>query len=256
MNKKAEVFKYLVFIVAVLFACQAVAAQGKSSQDEKILFHENKELTGDKKKDAVIVKGIQYEKGSDFYKEIILMVTSKGILREVPLSSGCSPTVTFADLNHDGVKDVLVTIPAVNREEADPVEAFAYTFKDDKLLDLTVPPPVQVTSQYLNDYKAVVMVEDQEPVVLNVMSRRNEYEELGLYQDGILNEETELLIDSYYSLKTYTTLGRGKNLEGIQRINGIHQQDGLADLVSKWQYESGRWKLMKVKIKPIQPKNK
>ncbi|MEK3800486.1 FG-GAP repeat protein [Peribacillus sp. FSL H8-0477] len=258
MNKKAEIFKYLVFIVAVLFACQAVAAQGKSSQDEKILYHEKKELTGDKKKDAIIVKGIQYENGSDFYKEIILMVTSKGVLREVPLSSGCSPTVSFADLNHDGVKDVLVTVPAFNHEEGDstPIEAFAFTFKDDKLLDLSVPPAVQVTSQYLNDYKAVLKVDNHKPIVLDVKNRRKEYEELGLYQEGILNEETELMIDSYYSLKTYQILGRGKNLEGRQRINGIHQQDSLADLVSKWHYEKDGWRLVDVKIKPVQMKKK
>lgn len=258
MSKKAEVFKYLVFIVAVLFACQAVAAQGKSSQDERILFHEKKELTGDKKKDAIIIKGIQYENGSDFYKEIILMVTSKGVLREVHLSSGFSPAVSFADLNHDGLKDVLVTVPAVNHEETDtiPIEAFAFTFKDDKLLDLSVPPAVQVTSQYLNDYKAVLKVDDQKPIVLDVKDRRKEYEELGLYQEGILNEETELMIDSYYSLKTYQFLGRGKNLEGRQRINGIHQQDSLADLISKWHYEKDGWKLVDVKIKPVQTKKK
>lgn len=257
MSKKAEIFKYLVFILAVLFACQAVAAQAKSSQDERILYHEKIELTGDKKKDAVIVKGIQYEDESNFYKEIILMVTSNGILREVQLSSGCSPSVSFADLNHDGLKDVLVTIPAANQQAGLlPIEAYAYTFKDDKLLDLSIPPSVQVTSQYLNDYKAVLKVDNQEPVVIDLKNRRKEYEELGLYQEGVLNEETELMIDSYYTLKTYQILGRGKNLEGRQRINGIHQQDSLADLISKWHYEKGEWKLVDVKIKPVQLKKK
>ncbi|MFJ7747935.1 hypothetical protein [Peribacillus sp. NPDC097295] len=250
MNKLA-LLKYTVLVLSIFLSYQAVEAHDKSFPEDGTYISSKRDVTGDQKIDIIQVQGTPYNKESKFLKEIELLVESNRQSINVPLEAGYKPELALADLNKDGVQDVLVTVLTEGIERT--VNSYAYTFKDGKARDLEVPPSVPVTAQFLDGYKAEVMIEGNKPIIVDVSSRKKEYEELGIYQDGKLNESTELLVNSYSSLKPKTFFGKGKGLSGVQYVMGSNERDPLLEIKSFWSFNHG-WELIKTDIKPIKKK--
>ncbi|CAH0243652.1 hypothetical protein SRABI84_02945 [Peribacillus simplex] len=171
----------------------------------------------------------------------------------VPLGAGYTPDLKVADLNNDGVQDVLVTVLMEGRERL--ITSYAYTFKDGKVKELEVPPSVPVMAQFLDGYKAEIIIEGQKPVVIDVSSRKQAYDELGIYRNGKLNEPTELLVDPYSSLDLKTVFGKGKALMGVQNVKGPDERDSILEIKSVWKYNNG-WQLVKAQVKSAKGRNK
>ncbi|MDQ7864368.1 hypothetical protein RCO48_34535 [Peribacillus frigoritolerans] len=94
------------------------------------IYQQKRDVTGDQKIDIIQVQGLPYEEGSKFLKKIELSVESNRRTIDVPLEAGYNPDLKVADLNNDGVQDVLVTVLMEGRERL--ISSYAYTFKDGK----------------------------------------------------------------------------------------------------------------------------
>ncbi|MGE8080892.1 hypothetical protein [Peribacillus loiseleuriae] len=247
MNVKTNMLKYLIFPLAFFITYQAVSAQHKDIPNEMILVTEKRDVTGDNIPDRLVIKGLKYEEDAEFLKEITLYVDTGEKKFELPLSSGYKPAIQFVDVNKDGVEDVFITT-----ETGGILNSFLFSFKDQMMKDLTVPKTVPITAQFLDNYQAKVTINGKKPWVIDLSDRKEEYEQSGIYTNGILNEATELLVDGFATLKPVSLIGKGKGLVGIQLVSGVYHADGIALVESKWSYEKGKWKLIKAKIKPLQ----
>lgn len=250
--KKLYLLKYAVLVISLFLSYQAVEAHDKNFQVDGTYISTKRDVTGDQKIDIIQVQGLPYEEGSKFLKKIELSVESNRRTISVPLEAGYKPDLKVADLNNDGVQDVLVTVLMEGRDRL--ITSYAYTFKDGKVKELEVPPSVPVMAQFLDGYKAEIRIEGQKPVVIDVSSRKQTYDELGIYRNGKLNEPTELLVDPYSSLDLKTVLGKGKGLMGIQNVKGSDERDPIFEIKSVWNYNNG-WKLVKAQVKPVKAKN-
>ncbi|MDQ0220471.1 hypothetical protein ELQ35_14045 [Peribacillus cavernae] len=244
-----SLLKFLFIFSCVLFSYQAVAAGKTPTQDAQTIVTKALDVTGDGKVDSISIKGVPYEQGSKFLKEIKLVVNGgKAQKVSVSLDAGYEPKLQFADFNRDGVDDVFITIPTGSSGGL--VNSYAYTFLNDKAFDLTVPPPVAITGQFLDNYKAAISVPLQKTITLDVSDRKKDYERIGLYQlNGKLNEPTEVMVDPYSVLNITDIQGLGQGLKGIQRVSGAYHADGLADVSSEWVYRKGKWELLLTKTK-------
>ncbi|PAL08068.1 hypothetical protein [Peribacillus simplex] len=246
--KKLDLLKYAVLVISLFLSYQAVEAHDKNFQVDGTYISTKRDVTGDQKIDIIQVQGLPYEEGSKFLKKIELSVESNRRTIDVPLEAGYNPDLKVADLNDDGVQDVLVTVLMEGRERL--ISSYAYTFKDGKVKELEVPPSVPVMAQFLDGYKAEIIIEGQKPVVMDVSSRKQAYDKLGIYRNGKLNEPTELLVDPYSSLDFKTVFGKGKVLMGVQNVKGSDDRDPILAIKSVWKYDKG-WQLVKVQVKPV-----
>ncbi|MGE7878216.1 hypothetical protein [Peribacillus muralis] len=251
--KKLNLLKYAVLVISLFVSYQAVEAHDKDFQVDGTYMSTKRDVTGDEKIDIIQVQGLPYKAGSKFLKKIELSVESDRRMISVPLKAGYNPELKVADLNNDGLQDVLVTVLMEGKDRL--ISSYAYTFKDGRVHELDMPPSVPVTAQFLDGYKAQISIEGQKPVVLDIRSRKKTYDELGIYQDGKLNEPTELLIDPYSKLDIKTVFGKRKRLIGTQKVNGSDERDPLLEIESVWTYKHD-WTLVKAKVKEIKVNKK
>ncbi len=237
-----------IITFGILFALPALetsAAQVKP----KTIVSTKENVTCDGKKDTLSLIGIPYDETANFLKEIYLRVQfSEGGEKTLQVGSGYEPTVQFADLNHDGCKDVFVSIQTGGSGGI--VENELYSFKDRKFVDLSVPLPVQVEAYFIDGYKARIKLPNNKSYTIDLSGRKEDYDRMGLYKDGKLSEPTELMIDPYSSMKITRTLS-GLGLNGIQRVSGAYHADGIGDIESLWFYANGKWVLEKVKFREL-----
>lgn len=250
--KMLDLLKYTVLVISLFLSYQAVEAHDKNFQVDGPYISAKRDVTGDQKIDIIQVQGLPYEKGSKFLKKIELSVDSNRRTISVPLEAGYNPDLKVTDLNNDGIQDVFVTVLMEGGERL--ITSYAYTFKDGKAKELEIPPPVPVMAQFLDGYKAEIIIEGQKPVVIDVSSRKQAYDEMGIYLNGKLNEPTELLVDPYSSLDLKTVFGKGKALVGVQHVKGSDERDSILEIKSVWKYNNG-WQLVKAQVKPVKAKN-
>ncbi|PLT32477.1 hypothetical protein [Bacillus sp. V5-8f] len=257
MLRVKKLINIIMFIVLALsvFGYRAVSAQFDSEPEEKIIVTKKRDVTGDGKKERISIVGIPYEQDSAFLREINLVVEVKdGKKVNLPLDAGFDPKLHFADFNGDGLKDVYVTISTGSSGGL--INSYAYTFTGGKAKDLSVPPPVSITGQFLDNYKIVMSVPLQKPLVLDVSNRKKDYIKLGMYQkNGKLNEPTEVMVDPYSLFNITKISGKRKGLKGVQRVSGAYHADALTDIYSEWEYRDGNWQLLKTKTKEITKKS-
>lgn len=249
MNDQTNILKYLILLLAVFFTYQAASAQDNDIASEIILVTENRDVTGDHVADRLVIKGLKYEEDAEFLKAITLYVNTGEKKFELPFASGYKPTIQFVDVNKDGVEDVFITTETGGSGGI--LNSFLFSFKDQNMKDLTVPKMVPITAQFLDNYQAMLTINGKKPLVIDLSDRKEEYEQSGIYSNGILNEATELLVDGFSTLKPVFLIGKGKGLMGVQLVSGVYHADGVALVESKWGYEKGEWKLIKAKIKPL-----
>ena len=221
---------------------------GKIEGKKQILVEKKIDVTGDGKEDTVEIKGVPYEEGSSYMKEIVLSVTaSNGKTYKTDLDSGFEPMIDFPDLNHDGIADMFISIPTGGSGGIS--NYFLYTLKDFQLTDITVPAPLMITSQFLDGYKASITIENTgQSYTFDLKDRKKEYERLGIYHHGKLNEPMELMVDPYSTLKPFIVKNDSSGLKGVQQVSGAYHADEIAFIESTWYLENGKWNVVDTKV--------
>ncbi len=219
--------------------------------ENKVVQEYQEDITGNGKKDQIVIKGVPYDETSLFLKEITLQVkTDENQSFSIPLEGGYDPTADFIDLNHDGVKDVFISIPTGGSGGI--YNYYLYTFKNNREINLTVPKPLVIQGHFLDNYKATISI----PVIqgsytIDLKDRKKEYDRLGLYNNGKLNEPTELMVDPYSYMKPQKFGNKGDGLKAIQSISGAYHADRIGQVESDWYYKDGQWNLMGASFIPV-----
>lgn len=257
MKKEFGLVLLALFFLSLNAITGAYAIEGENEQapvetsfvDKPMnLLKEEMDVSGDGKPDSIEISGIPYEEGSSFLKEINLEINgSNGKHYKAELDSGFDPELKFVDLNHDGIQDMYIAIPTGSSGGI--ANHFLYTLKDFTLTDIGVPDPLIITSGFQEGYKAVMTIDNTgETYNFNLISRKKDYDRLGIFVNGKLNEPRELMVDPYSSLKPSIVKNELYGLKGVQQISGAYHADGIAFVESKWIYENGKWTLLDTKV--------
>lgn len=209
-----------------------------------ILASYEKELTGDSHREKI--KVIRKE------NKVTEMVITSSENRQyrIPLPRNAEPHVTFGDLNHDGVKDVFITIPA-EKHNSSP-EYKIYTLKDEKLEKITLPNGVMVTAQFENGYKASIQIKETgQSYVIDLKDQKNKFDQIGIFQDGLLNEPTELMIHSMDELKPVRFKDFSVGLKSRQSITDGFSEEIIGYVDSTWKWSNANWELHKTTVKKV-----
>jgi len=245
--KKEVVFAIAAFIFMTLSAI--TYAYAVENNEKMILLSEEKiDVSNDGKKDTILLKGVPYEEGTKFLKEIQLQIdASNGKSYKVELEPGYSPAIQYVDLNHDGLKDMFISIDSGGSGGIS--YYYLYTLKDFILQDLGVPDPLVINSQFMNGYKANISINDTgQSYTFDLRNRADDYERLGIYHNGKLSEPMELMVDPYSSLKPIQMNDKMYGLIGIQAVSGAYHADRIALVEATWYYENGKWVLKNTKV--------
>ncbi|MBB6447404.1 hypothetical protein [Bacillus benzoevorans] len=247
MKKEFGLVLIALFFLSLNNTFTAVYALDKDGK-EVVLIEEKADISGDGKEDTIFLKGIPYEEGASYLKEIFLQITgSNGKSERVELEGGYEPGVTFVDLNHDDIEDMLISIPSGGSGGMTNYSLF--TYKDFQLKEIAPPDPLTITSQFLDQYQAKITIENTgQSYNFDLKSRKNDYDRLGIYQNGKLNEPRELMVDPYSTLKPVKINDNSYGLKAIQQISGAYHADGIAFIESTWNYENGKWLLLDTKV--------
>ena len=249
--KRELLITFSAFFFMSLTALTGVYA-GESKEKTVTISEDKVDITGDGKKDLVYVKGVPFEEGAQYLKRIYLKIrASDGEIYKIDLEAGYDPTTIYKDMNHDSVKDILISVPTGGSGGLS--NFYLYSLKDFQVTDLTVPETLAVSSQFEDDYKASISIEETgQSYSFDLSDRKEEYERLGLYQDGKLNEPTELMVLPFGTLKPIKLKNDRYGLKGSQRINGAYNADGIANLESTWLYENGKWQVISAEVKELE----
>jgi hypothetical protein len=210
------------------------------------------DITGDKIKDTIIIQGTYLKEKSLDLKNVSLQIvdTKRQQTFSFPLPIGSKPFLSITDFNHDGVKDVFVTIYSNSNDHH--IKGFVYSFRDGQQVNLLAPLPVDVQASLQDHYQAKIVIGKKE-YKIDASSNKKTYEKLGVYNKGKLNEPMELMVSGYSTLKaTYMLQGHG--LIGKQTVTGAFKEDVLGEVISTWLLENKEWKLKKVYFKKSKKK--
>ena len=245
--------KELLFAFAAFFFMSLHAIAGSFAEEHTVpnvlaIKTYEKDVTGDGAKDQITMWGKPFEPGALFYKKIWAEIkTSEGKEVQIDYEGGYEPEIQFPDLNHDGVKDLLQS--SATGGSGGLYSYSLYTLADNVEEEIGMPPALSIEAHFENDYKGVITFNDtNESVTVDLSDRKDDYERLGIFQGGKLNEPTEMMVIPYAMFETVKIPDKkGVGLKGIQRISGAYQADGIGNVYSYWYYEKGQWNLTDVK---------
>lgn len=241
--KKVQIFGLATILIITLTTITGVYAKDK--QDTTLATYK-KDITGDKQQDRIDIKGSP--DGKNFNAIEIEIVTSKNKKFNIPLSSHQKPKVLFKDLNQDGIKDLFVMALEIDKENAN--EYHLYSFKDDQFINIELPDPLSLTAQYENDYQASIVIDKTgNEYRIDLKSKMENFERTGLYQNGRLNEPTELLVHTFQQITPVRLRDMKMGLRASQRIGDSYSGASIANVVSIWKWTNERWELHKTVVK-------
>ncbi|MBA4538649.1 hypothetical protein H1Z61_16325 [Bacillus aquiflavi] len=238
--------KELLFAYTAFFLMSIIAITGAYAEEEAsmiIISKDKIDVTGDGKKEIIYVKGRQLERKTNFLNEVYLEVQdSHQNTYSIDLGSGYKPKLIYQDFNGDGTKDIFVKISTDKGGKV--TNHFLYTLANFTVENLTVPQSQTINGEYQDNYQAFISVDETKKTYeLDLTSQKNEFDQLGLYQNGKLMIPTELIVSPYLKLKPVKMNGEQYGLRGIQQVRGIDDQT-IAYLKSTWVYKDKSWQFV------------
>lgn len=172
----------------------------------------------------------------------------------LPMNPGIRPDMVAADLTGDGIPEVLQF--SESGDNGGSADYSLYTFKNGIPKEITLPG-FAAEGYFENHYQAVLSLPYlQKPIQIDLLSRRDIYRELGLYQkNGLLNEPAELMMGTQRKYKIIENGKEAKLLASIIHVNGFSYTDHLGTLKTTWKFAKGGWRATEVrwngKIQPL-----
>lgn len=227
----------LLFFLIVGTCVYTVDAKAKKSN----VIQKSEDITGDGVKDSVTLKKISKLRSK---KIILITKLSNGKTHELSLEKGMDQDLSLVDVNHDGVKDVFV-----RNSYKEKVENHLFSYKDFIFKEFPIPSLPTIQGQFLNGYTAQIDIQETATdYAIKLKKRKQKYDSLGIYQNGKVNEPTELVIDPYGGFKAVKFNDGDFGLKGVQRISGIEKNDPIALVESYYSLMGGNWILRKVMV--------
>jgi hypothetical protein len=245
--KKETVLAFTAFLLLSFTAMTGVDAVEENTKTITI-SKEEADITGDGQNEIIYLKGVPYQEETSYLKNIYLDIKeSNGKNVRLPLQSGSKAALQLVDLNDDGMKDLFVCV--LTGGSGGITINYLYSFKDGLKTNLTVPEPLELSSKFINDYKAEIKIsETGKSYLFDLIDREKYYKKMGLYHNGKLNEPTELTVNPFSSLQPIPLEGGKLGLKGVQRVTGIANADTIAYVQSIWLLTDGHWKLIHAEV--------
>ena len=241
--KRLQIFGITIILSITLTTITGVYAKEKKEITTLVTY--KKDITGDNQQDIIEVKGINA--GEKFNNLEIDIITSKNKKYNIPLTGSKKPKVIFKDLNQDGLKDLFVASSPLEENEND---FHLYSFNDDQFTNIGLPEPLSLTAQFENNYQASIVIDKTgNEYTIDLKNKRESFERSGLYQNGRLNEPTELLIHSNVQIIPERLKNMNVGLKIIQPLGESFSGITHANFVSTWEWRNGRWELRKTVVK-------
>jgi len=251
--RKELLFAFTAFFFMSLSAITGAYAL-ENGEQEKILLEEQKDFNGDGKTENMTLLGISSEDEDNFFKKLTIQVSDeKETKADITMDGGYNPNLELYDLDGDKQEEMFLTISDNERNSRKRYQLF--DFNGTEIKEVAIPELPVMTSSFKDDYKAELVIDGLKTYNFDLYERKNTYEQLGLYQNGHLNESTELIINPFTSLKP-SRYKQKFSLEGKQIISGIAAIDKIAYLETVWTSKKDGWKLEKFKVKEISSKTK
>ncbi len=228
-------------LLSALFFCRPASVQVLADEYEEWQEHD---ITGDKVKEKITLEGELTKDGMNL-REAKLKISGSSEA-EITVSGGSQPKLMIADLDHDGVKDIFLTIKPMG--EKNEVVGWAVSFKEGEFIRVDAPRPIVSEAAFRDDYEAVVELAGKE-YVLDLSKKKEEYEELGMYHNGKLNEPQELMVGGFSSMKP-TYMLKGKGIVALQPVSGMFEADTLGHIKTVWYLDKEEWMLEKASFIP------
>jgi len=224
----------------------------ENEEQEKNVLQEQKDINGDGKQETIGLNGILSEEENDFYTRLTIQITDSKEQKSVQeVDGGFNPQLELIDLDGDGTDEMFLTL--AENERGSKKRFAIYDYDGTMIKEASIPELPVMTSSFKEDYKAELVIEGIKTYNFDLYERKNTYEQLGLYQNGHLNESTELIISPFSQLKP-SSYKQKLTLEGKQMISGIAPVDKIAYLETVWTNKDNTWKLEKIKVKEISKK--
>ncbi len=236
--------KLLIVCVAFLLMTFAAITVEATPNKPKMLL-KKADITGDGVKDEVSLKENSMRKhGNNSPKLVISIKLSNGKTQVINLKNGHNSKMDLVDFNQDGVKEVFVRF-----SKGGTVEHQLFSFKDSILKEWSVPVLPTIQGQFSNDYLAKITIQETKMYyMLKLHSRKENYDSLGIYRNGKVNEPTELVIRPYGGLTPIKLHENEMGLKGVQIISGTGKTDTIAFVESYYSCVNGKWTPKKVKV--------
>jgi hypothetical protein len=242
--RKELLFAFAAFFFMSLHAIAGNFAEEHDRPNVMAIVTYEEDVTGDKNKDTITLWGKPFEPGALFYKEIWAEIkTSEEKEFRIDYEGGYEPEIEFVDLDHDGVRDLLES--SATGGSGGLYNYSLYTLAGSQKKEIAMPPDLSIEAYFENGYKGIITFNDtNESFTVNLSNRKEDYERLGIFQDGKLNEPTEMMVIPYAMFEPVKIKGEeGRGLRGVQRVSGAYQADAVGDVYSYWYYENGKWNL-------------
>lgn len=249
--------KQLVFVLIAFVVILSISSTASAAEQGKTILEYKHDVTGDGKLDDIIVYGIPFKGDSPYYQKIWAEIkTSEGKKLKIDYEGGYEPKLDFADLNHDGVDDILYS--SATGGSGGLYNYALHTAKGGEIKELPLPTPLAIQGHFDQDFVAVIEIPGLgEPIILDLWNRRKDYISTGLYQkNGQLNEPTELMIDPIAFFEVIKIEEKdGYGLKGYRQISGAYHADQLGVVETDWYFENGEWKPVHIEWKPSEKSN-
>ena len=224
-----------------------------------ILDEKAEDVNGNGKVEKVYLLGKRYEDSLIYMENTYILVEDSkesGYVVKLPEGRDCgyTPSMTLADVNGDGAKDVMVALPTGGSGGI--VGYFVYTLKDDKpeLIFDSDNISVDINGNFVDNYKAKLSIKDPKGIydmtaVVDLKEKKEMYDELELYKDGKLINPQEVMQNPYGLIELKDVDNDGIfELEAYQAVKGTCNADGLAEVITNWKWVDGSWEVIRLGI--------
>lgn len=224
-----------------------------------ILEEAMEDVNGNGEKEKIYLLGKRYEDSPIYMEHTYILVEDakgKGYVVRLPedRDGGYLPSMTLADVNGDGAKEIMVALPTGGSGGI--VGYFVYTLKDNKpeLIFDSDEISVDIKGNFEDDYKAKISIKDPKGIydmttIIDVKDKKEMYDELELYKDGKLLYPQDVMLNPY-SLIEFRDLDNDgvAELETYQAIKGTCNADGVAAVITNWKLIDGNWQVIRLGV--------
>lgn len=220
----------------------------------KVIATESIDVTGDKVPDKIyLVK----DKRNDVATNNLDLVikdgqTSSWIKVGMKDFSGDDGQLVLRDFTGDGVKDILVSVPA--GKDSGPINARIISVRDSKpktIFSTEDKKGLDLTAAFEDGFQARITGQGlSNAYLLDLASKKDTYLYLGVYnRQGKLLKKIVNSAPPFFALTPVDYDQDGVyELEGQQKMGGAVAEYPLATVKSLWKYSGGQWKTTKIQL--------
>lgn len=248
-------FYVLVLVSLALFIPSlnhVILANEEGNKTEPIVIATYEEdITGDGIKESIKLKGILLSEDSGFFHQVWADIKSEHDKEwKISYESGYEPTLTFNDLNHDKVTEMIYRSAA---DDGKLKHSHIHTLKNEIVTEIPLPKQHHVQGNFKDNFKVEVSISpNTKPDIVSVEDRTNDYIELGIYdKQGDLQKPTSATIEPIASIEPQLiSKSKGMGLKSYQPITGASGTDEIGTIETLWYYEKKDWIILKTEWTP------